>query len=117
MSIGRQAPLPSQATLNAWLKKPHDCKFQNIGPAGDPMEERYEGDNIWRLAYHNIKGSTFGIGFDIPYEMDLVRELGIDCQGFSEINRPWTPNNKWKYEMMMRNVFKQSRTVYLSGRV
>jgi hypothetical protein len=42
-------------------------------------------------------------------------KLRTDVQGLSEMNRPWTHTNKWKYAFMMEVVFQQARTVYTSS--
>ena len=41
--------------------------------------------------------------------------IGTDIQGLSEMNRPWTHTNKWKYDFMMELIFQQARTIYVSS--
>ena len=64
------------------------------------------------MGLHNIRGTTLGQGFDVAEELDVVRELGINIQGFNEINKPWSASNKWKYDMMMEIMFDNSRSTY-----
>ena len=51
-------------------------------------------------------------GLEIPAELDVMKELGIDTQGMSEINKPWSTENRWKYQMMMDIVFRNSKSAY-----
>ena len=41
-----------------------------------------------------------------------MREFGTDTQGMSEINKPWSARNKWRYQMMMDIMFKNSKMAY-----
>jgi hypothetical protein len=52
---------------------------------------------------------------EIATEIDNMINLGVDIQGLSETNRPWSQMNKWKYNFMMEQVFQQARTVYASS--
>ena len=44
-----------------------------------------------------------------------MKELGIDTQGMLEINKPWNAGNKWRYEMMMDIMFRNSKASYSSA--
>ena len=91
-------PTRRQQTLSGWVQNinnvdnnvnyEHSGIYQNIEPAGDPLVNRYEGDGITRTGYLNLKGSTLGNGFEVVDEIEAVRELGINIQGYSEINKP-----------------------------
>ena len=48
--------------------------------------------------------------FEVVDEIEAVRKLGMDIQGYSEINKPWNKENKVEFDMMMDILFDQSRT-------
>ena len=79
------------------------------------MVPRREGDGIFRVGFHNIRGKSFTGGLEAPYEIDAMDELGINMQGFGETNKPWTPGNRWRYNHLMATRFKGSRTFYSSA--
>jgi hypothetical protein len=79
------------------------------------MVARREKDGIHRMGYQNIRGTTLNGGLEIPAELDVMKELGIDTQGMSEINKPWSVGNKWRYEMMMDIMFRSSKSAYSSA--
>ena len=81
-------------------------KFENIDPSGDLMQERTQGDGVIRYGYQNIRGSDLEHGLETATEVDMMLELGIDVQGLSECNRPWTKKNKAQYDHMMEAVFE-----------
>ena len=81
----------------------------HIEPADDPMVTRRENNGIHRMGYQNTRGTTLNSGLEIPEELDVMRELGIDTQGMSEINKPWSAGNRWQYEMMTDIMFKNSK--------
>lgn len=116
MCLSRPPP-PSQRTLFDWAPPDNSSepRHSNIPPAGDTLKTRIEDDGIFRIGYHNIHTTTMGEGFEVAHEIDTIDELGVDMQGMSEINRPWTPGNKSQYEMMMEMMFNQSHTIYSSG--
>lgn len=64
----------------------------------------------------NLKGSTIGGGFEVVDEIEAVRELGMDIQGYSEINKPWNKENKVEFDMMMDILFHESKIIYSSSR-
>ena len=121
-------PSKTQPTLSRWLENvkdslenegiefEHGGVFKNIDPAGDPLIDRREGDGIMRAGYMNLKGSTIGGGFEVVDEIEAVRDLGMDIQGYSEINKPWNKENKVEFDMMMDIMFKESNTIYSSSR-
>ncbi len=51
----------------------------------------------------------------MPYKIVAVVELGMNLQGYSKSNKPWTPQNKSMYGYMMNLWFKRSKTVYSSA--
>ena len=67
------------------------------------------------MGYQNIRGTTLNSGLKIPEELDVMRELGIDTQGMSEINKPWSIWNRWQYQMMTNIMFKNSKTSFSSA--
>ena len=81
-----------QLTIDEWVGE--ECKFTNIEPAGDPMIVRRENNGFYRMGYHNRRGTTLNSGLEIPEELDVMRELGIDTQGMSKINKPWSAGNR-----------------------
>jgi len=87
-------------------------KYKNIEPHGDPFVWRKDNDGITRFGYRNIGGTTLGQGFEVVDELEAIAELGIDVQGYSEINKPWSSSNKWQYDAMMDILFTNSQTVY-----
>ena len=101
--------------MATWLGQQGTYKDKNIEPSGDPLQPRAEDDGIFRLGYQNIHGTTLGQGLEIAEEIDVMRELGVDVQGMSKINKPWSPNNKWQYNMMMDMVFDSSFSVFSSA--
>ncbi|KAL7526947.1 hypothetical protein ACHAWF_001979 [Thalassiosira exigua] len=44
-----------------------------------------------------------------------MADFGIDFMGLSETKRPWNPQNKWEYNLMMRTRFGQNWTEYSSS--
>ncbi|KAL7525484.1 hypothetical protein ACHAXR_001028, partial [Thalassiosira sp. AJA248-18] len=76
------------------------------------MVDRREGDNTFRMGYHNINGTTLGQGFEVAEEIETIDQLGINLQGMLEINKPWDANNKWQYNMQMDLVFQQSHMIF-----
>ena len=116
MCLSRPPP-PSQRTLFEWAPPAtsDDQRHANILPAGDKLKPRQEDDGIFRVGYHNIHTTTMGEGFEVAHEIDTIESLGVDMQGMSEINRPWTTGNKSQYDMMMEMMFNQSHTIYSSG--
>ena len=80
---------------------------------GDPIVARRENDRVHRMGYQNIRGTTLNSGLDIPEELGVMKELGIDTQGMSEINKPWSAGNRWKYQMMMDIMFRNLKSAFL----
>ena len=114
MCLSRPPRDTSQRTIDEWVHAPGSCLHANIDPAGDPLLPRKENDGITRVAYHNIATSTMGHGFEVANEIDVINKLGVNIQGFSEINKPWSSQNKWEYDFQMDLVFNHSRTIYSS---
>ena len=118
MCLGRPGRNATQTTIDDWVvdeRAGEECKYTNIDPVGDPMVPRREKDGIHRMGYQNIRGTTLNSGLEIPAEVDVMKELGIDTQGMSEINKPWNAGNKWRYEMMMDIMFRNSKASYSSA--
>ncbi|KAL7533908.1 hypothetical protein ACHAXR_007538, partial [Thalassiosira sp. AJA248-18] len=109
---GNRRSATIQQNLMEWATRPVKSKHTNIPAAGDPMVERREGDNTFRMGYHNINGTTLGQGLEVTEEIETMDQLGINLQGMSEINKPWDANNKWQYNMQMNLVFQQSHTIF-----
>ena len=85
----------------------------NIEPSGDPLQRRKTSDKYIRLAYQNIRGvSRTG---HVNTEIEAIQDLGLDIMGMSETNCPWTIQSKAEYDLMMREMFQQSRTLYSSA--
>ena len=93
----------TQSTIDDWAGK--ECRFTNIESIGDLMVAIRENYGIHRMGYQNIRGTTLDSGLMIQEELDVMKELGIDTQGMSEINKPWSAGNRWKYQMMMDIMF------------
>ena len=91
-------PPPARSPMAAWLGYKGEYKSKNIKASGDPLQPREDDDGIFRVGYQNIHGTTLGQGLEIAEEIDVTREI-------AEINKPWSPNNKWEYNMMMDMVF------------
>ena len=92
MCLSRPLRKTTQSTINDWAGE--ECKFTNIEPVGDPMVARRENDGIHRMVYQNIRGTTLNSGVEIPEELDVMKELRIDTQCMSEINKPWSAGNR-----------------------
>jgi len=90
--------------------------YKNIEPAGDRLVRRREDDGILRVGYNNMGGISLGKGFQVIEEIESIAECGMDIQGYSEVNKPWTPGNKWVFDMMMSKVFDQHKTAYASSK-
>ena len=69
------------------------------------------------MRYQNIGGTTLNSGLEILEELDGMRELGIDTQGISEINKPWSAGNRWQYQMMADIMFKNFKPAFASAPV
>ena len=87
----------------------------NIPPAGDDIQDRHDNDGYTRFGFQNTRGVSIDNGLEIATEIDNMINLGVDIQGLSETNRPWSHTNKWKYNFMMEAVFQQSRTIFASS--
>jgi hypothetical protein len=95
---------------------PHEKNYKtNIPPAGDDIQEQYDNDGYTRFGFQNTRGVSIDSGLEIATEIDNMINLGVDIQGLSETNRPWSHTNKWKYNFMMESVFQQARTVFASS--
>ena len=86
MCLSRPRRKATQSTINDWAGE--EYKFKNIEPVGDPMVARQENDGIHRMGYQNIRGTTLNSGLEIPTELAVMKELGIDTQWMPEINKP-----------------------------
>ena len=115
MCLSRPWKKATQSTIDDWAGE--ECKFTNIEPVGDPIVARRENDRVHRMGYQNIRGTTLNSGLDIPEELAVMKELGIDTQGMLEINKPWRAGNRWKYQMMMDIMFSNSESAFLSAPV
>ena len=78
------------------------------------MVARRENDGIHRMGCQSIRGTTLNSGLEIPEELDVMRELVIDMQGMSEVNKPWSAGNRWKYQMMTDIMFSNSKSTLSS---
>ena len=56
---------------------------------GDLLVPRFEGGGITGLMYGNVNTSTQGQGFEVNDELDMINKLGVNIQGFSELNKPF----------------------------
>ena len=88
-------------------------RYDNIEPSGDTLRDREESDTFIRIAFQNIRGITRNE--DIPTEIEAMQELGIDIMGMSETNCPWTPKTRVEYDLVMKEAFGPSRTLYSSA--
>ena len=79
------------------------------------MKEQTEDDGIIRYGYRNIRGSYLEHSLETATEINMMLELGTNVQGLSEINGPWTKENKSHYDHMMSSLFDNPRTVYSSA--
>ena len=89
-----------QTVLNDWLGG-HPINQQktvaNLPNYGDAMTDRFQGDEILRIALHN-KRANLGDGKEVTEDVVMIKQLGIDIQGYCECNKPWTTGNKAKFE-------------------
>jgi hypothetical protein len=99
-----------QTRLTTYSQEDHPGRT-NIPATGDPLTERQHGDGFTRFGFQNIRGTSIDSGFEIATEIDTMLTLGTDIQGLSETNKPWTPTNRWKYDLMMDAVFNQAKTI------
>ena len=84
----------------------------NIEPCGDPLLPRQDDDTFIRIAYQNIRGVSKGSN---NTEIIAMHDLGIDIMGMSETNCPWNIKSKAEYDLLMRETFRTSRTLYTSA--
>jgi hypothetical protein len=78
------------------------------------MPPRYEGDNLTRFGFQNVRGTDMNRGFQVPTEIDSFTDYGVDIQGSAEPNKPWTLQNKSEYDFIANEVLGPSKTVYSS---
>jgi hypothetical protein len=83
--------------------------YDNITPSGDHLIPRTTTDTYIRIGYQNIHGTSRET--HIPSEITAIQELGLDLMGMSETNRPWTAKNKTEYNLVMKEIFRVSRTI------
>ena len=57
-----------------------------------------------------------GKGLEVSPDVEIIKELGINVQGYCEVNKPWSKANKARFDKMMETVFegKYTPTVYFS---
>ena len=90
-------------------------RYENIKPSGDHMPPRYDGDNLTRLGFQNVRGTDINRGFQVPTETTSLIDHGADLQGSAETNKPWTSKNKSQYDFMMNEALGLgTKTVYSS---
>ena len=87
--------------------------YDNITPSGDHLIPRTDTDTYIRIGYQNIHGTSRET--HIPSEITAMQELGLDLMGMSETNRPWNAKNKTEYNLVMKEMFRVSRTIYSSA--
>ena len=54
-------------------------------------------------------------GLKTTTEIDMMMDLGIDIQGLSECNSPWTRGNKAKYNHIVQTLFDNPRATFSSA--
>ena len=98
-----------QTVLNDWIKattKGNEIATKpNLPRCGDPMPERFEGDGLFRIANLNRHGMDWGDGAEVSPDIEIIKELGINAQGYCKINKPWSAGNKDRFNSMMDVVF------------
>ena len=87
--------------------------INNIPPCGDSITDRTDTDAIIRIAYQNVRGVY--TRDHTHSEIEAMQDLGIDIMGMSETNCPWTTKTRTEYDLLMREVFKTSRTIHTSA--
>ena len=112
MCLSRPLRKATQSTIDEWVGR--ECKFENIEPVGDSMVARRENDGIHRIGYQNTRGTTLNSGLEVAEKLDVMKELGIDTQGMSETNKPWSTGNTLKYQIMMDIKFSNSKLAFSS---
>ena len=100
----------TQRTIEEWATG--DATYRNIAAAGDRMEEREATVGIFRVGYQNINGSDMESGIEVAQEIDAMLEIGADLQGMSEMNKPWSDGNKWRYRMQLDAALPNARPVF-----
>ena len=90
------------------------AQHSNIDPSGDECVPREVGDGLVRVAYQNVRGLS-SWGLETSEEVQTMADYGMDCMGLSETKRPWTPQNKWEYNWMMKSRFGQHWTEFSSA--
>ena len=108
-----------QGTLHDWTRDGENnqrSKTPNLSRYGDDMPARFEGDGILRLCNLNKRGINMGKGLEVSPDVEIIKELGINAQGYCEVNKPWSKGNKARFDKMMETVFegKYTPTVYSS---
>ena len=94
-----------QRRLGEWIEQ-KDCR--NIQAYGDPLLKREDNDGILWFVDQKIRTSEMNYGFQVIPEIKVMREVGADVQGMSEINKPWTAGNKAIYQTQSDTVFRQA---------
>jgi hypothetical protein len=89
-------------------------RYENIKPSGDPMPSRFEGDNLSRFGFQNVRGTDMNRGFQVPTEIDSFIKHGADVQGSAKTNKPWTLKNESEYDFTVNEVLGPCKTVYSS---
>ena len=109
-------PRPSQRFLQSTLTPPSFTRraTPNLAPTGDDLITKQ--DNIIRIAYQNIRGTSGATGLLLPDEIDAMDTLEVDIMGMSETNCPWTPAQRSAYDHMMNLRFHSSRTIYTAAK-
>ena len=87
--------------------------IQNIEAVGDSILPKQK--STLRIAFQNIHGITDLRGYEVPSEVEAIKELEIDLMGMAETNRPWSLQQKAAYDAYMNKRFRSSRTMYTAA--
>jgi hypothetical protein len=90
---------------------------KNIPAHGDPILDRSLDNNIVRLAFNNINGSTvLHRGLEVSTDIDTTNTYGIDIMALQETLKPWTGPNIRLYNQQCKHMWPQgSRNVFSSA--
>ena len=109
-----------QGTFHDWIRQDENNHtrhtVQSLPKYGDNMMPRAEGDGILRLCNLNKQGIDIGNGFNVSLDIERIKELRINVQGYCKINKPWSAGNKARFDKMRETFFggKHTPTVYSS---
>ncbi len=78
------------------------------------MRKHWEGNGVASHMFQNIWGTDKNGGLEINTKIDVIKELGINTQGYVESNVLSIKGNKSEYDFMLGLILDNPKTIYLS---